>query len=439
MTQRLKRIFVTPFEKFVQIESFSGILLFAVTIISLIWANSSFGDTYEAFWHYEIGVGLGDYMYTKSLTHWINDGLMVVFFFLIGLEIKREILLGELNTLRKASLPIFAALGGVLVPVFLFLLLNDNPETAKGWGIPMATDIAFTLAILKILGKRIPLSLIIFLTAFAIVDDLAAVLAIAVFYSTGINWSLILLALIPYGLLLFLSYKKYYNEYLYFFFAFIIWVMFLKSGIHPTIAGILMAFTIPIRQKIALNENTDEIHEIVDSLVKAPSKDVPILSEGQISHIDDMQGWITRVQSPLQALEHRLHGWVAYFVIPIFALANAGVAFNDTANMDMALGLNLVLALILGKCIGVFLFSFIGVKLRWADLPKGVGFKQIFGVGLLAGVGFTMSVFIAGLAFNDTPELINSSKVGILIASFLAGLLGYIVLRITSKQKNKPE
>ena len=238
----IKRIILTPFQKFVKIESLSGVLLFSATLIAMIWANSGFSDSYNSLWQYKIGIGSETFQLTKPLILWINDGLMALFFFLIGLEIKRELLIGELNGFRKAMFPLFAAIGGMIFPLLLFLFLNDSPQTVQGWGIPMATDIAFSLAILKLLGDRVPLSLKIFLTAFAIVDDLGAVMVIAIFYSGGVDWQLISYALIPLLILSFLGYKGIYSKYWTVILGIIIWVLFLKSGIHPTIAGVLVAF-----------------------------------------------------------------------------------------------------------------------------------------------------------------------------------------------------
>ena len=246
----IKKVLLTPFQKFVKIESFSGILLMITTLIALIWANSPYGESYASIWQYKVGFTTDGFELNKPLILWINDGFMAVFFFLIGLEIKRELLIGELNSVKKIAFPLFGALGGMLVPVLFFIFLNQNPETFKGWGIPMATDIAFSLAILKLLGNRIPLSLKIFLTAFAIVDDIGAVLVIAVFYSGNLNLMMLSSAILLLAVLYYFSFKGFYSKFLLVSFGIIIWVLFLKSGIHPTVAGILLAFSVPIRQKI---------------------------------------------------------------------------------------------------------------------------------------------------------------------------------------------
>ncbi|WP_299249171.1 Na+/H+ antiporter NhaA [uncultured Lacinutrix sp.] len=433
----LKRVFLTPFQKFVKIESFSGILLMLATILALVWANSPYGDSYRELWQYDLGIVTETFEFKKPLILWINDGLMAIFFFLIGLEIKRELLIGELNTPKKIAFPLVGALGGMLVPVIFFLVLNQKPDTAQGWGIPMATDIAFSLAILNVLGKRVPLSLKIFLTAFAIVDDIGAVLVIAIFYSGSINITLLLIALALLAVLYFLSYKGIYSKFIMFIFGIIIWFLFLKSGIHPTIAGILLAFSVPIRQKIETSKFLVELENVYSNIKAASVLKKPILSHEQIEHVDNLNDWSAKFQSPLQHLEHNLHGWVAYFIIPIFALANAGVLISGSENLDIALVINIIVCLILGKGIGITLIVFIAQKLKWIEVPSDISFKQIIGVAFLAGIGFTMAIFIASLAFASTPEFIDSAKIGILIGSFISAIIGYIILRIGSSKESE--
>ncbi len=428
----IKKI-ISPFQKFVKIESLSGLLLFSATIIALIWANSSYGQVYESIWQYKIGIRFQGFELEKPLILWINDGLMAIFFFLIGLELKREFLIGELDTLKKAAFPFFAALGGVIVPITLFLILNKNLETTNGWGIPMATDIAFALAILKLLGNRVPLSIKVFLTAFAIIDDIGAVLVIAIFYSSTINWMLLIYALILLLVLGFLSYRKIYINYLYLFFGIIIWLLFLKSGIHPTIAGVLLAFTIPIRQKINIKEYTNKLTHFLERIETDTNNKNDLLSKQQIEQIENLEACTKKVKSPLQDLEHGLHYWVAFLIMPVFALSNAGVVINTNMNLDYSLITNIAVGLFIGKLIGVTTFSFIGIKLKITELPNEIKFKQIIGIAILAGVGFTMSIFIANLAFAATPTYIDSAKIGILIGSLISGVLGYIVLKLTNK------
>lgn len=430
----IKSSILTPFQKFVKIESFSGLLLLVATILALVWVNSPFSDSYLAIWQYELGFKTESFELSKPLILWINDGLMAIFFFLIGLEIKREFLIGELNSVKKVAFPLFGALGGMLVPVLLFMTLNQNPETFKGWGIPMATDIAFSLAILKVLGNRIPLSLKIFLTAFAIVDDLGAVLVIALFYSGNLNVMLLVYALLILAFLYLLSYKGIYSKFLLIFLGAIVWLLFLKAGIHPTLAGILLAFSVPVRQRIKTREFIDNLVSITNNIKKAEVIDKPILSKEQIRQIDDLEDWTNKYQSPLQHLEHSLHDWVAYFIIPLFALANAGVAISSDITLDTALVQNIVICLVIGNSIGISTIIFIAKKLKLVEIPKDIAFKQIIGVSFLAGIGFTMSIFIASLAFADNPIYIDSAKIGILIGSLISAVTGFIILRSSSKQ-----
>ncbi|MCB0461115.1 MAG: Na+/H+ antiporter NhaA [Flavobacteriaceae bacterium] len=430
----IKSSILTPFQKFVKIESFSGLLLLAATILALVWVNSPFGDSYLAIWQYEIGFKTETFELSKPLILWINDGLMAIFFFLIGLEIKREFLIGELNSVKKVAFPLFGALGGMLVPVLLFMLLNQNPETFKGWGIPMATDIAFSLAILKVLGNRVPLSLKIFLTAFAIVDDLGAVLVIALFYSGNLNVMLLVYALLILAFLYTLSYKGIYSKFLLIFLGGVVWLLFLKAGIHPTLAGILLAFSVPIRQRVMTKEFIDNLVDITNNIKKAEVMDKPILSKEQISEIDDLEDWTNKYQSPLQHLEHSLHDWVAYFIVPVFALANAGVLISSDMSLDTALVQNIVVCLVLGNSIGITTVIFIAKKLKLVEIPKDIAFKQIIGVAFLAGVGFTMSIFIGSLAFANNPIYIDSAKIGILIGSLISAVTGFVILRSSAKQ-----
>lgn len=420
---------LSPFIRFFRLESFSGILLLAATVVALAWANSPWSESYEQLWNIKIGFSAGDFILKKPLLLWINDGLMAIFFFLIGLEVKREFMIGEFNTPRKVAFPLVGALGGMSVPVLFFIIFNRVPEAAHGWGIPMATDIAFSLAILKILGKRVPYGLLMFLTAFAIIDDIGAVLIIAIFYSSELHLLYLFVAL---GLLLviyFLTLRGKFSSALTLVSGGIIWYLFLKSGFHPTIAGILMAFAVPVRQKIDTPMFLNRLEEITTGIKKAKITEKPVLCKEQIDLVDDLEEWTEKYQSPLQALEHKLHAWVAYLIIPLFALANAGVQFAGNTDMNFTLILTLVLSLIVGNSIGVSLMVLLSKKLKIITLPEKVETYHIIGVAFLAGVGFTMAIFISNLAFPGNEILLGSAKVGILIGSFLSGLLGYLVLR----------
>jgi NhaA family Na+:H+ antiporter len=424
--------------QFMHLETTASLLLFAFSILAVIWANSPFGDTYTELWRYKFTVGFANTSFhlEKSLILWINDGLMAIFFFVIGLEVKREVLAGELTTLRKASLPIFAAVGGMVFPVLIFIFFNQGKVGEHGWGIPMATDIAFTLGILKLLGNRVPLGLKIFLTAFAIVDDIGAVLVIAIFYSANIQWDLITYAILIVGVLGLLSFKHFYSKYFFFVMGFVVWVLFLKSGVHPTIAGILLAFTIPMYREINLIEYEKELTAQLNTFRGCKYKNPQLLNKKQLEIVDEIETISNQVQSPLQHLEHSLHGWVSYVIMPIFALANAGVvlSFSGLENTSH-ITLNIAMALVFGNTIGIMLLSYIAIKFKFADLPKGVKFKELLGVSILGGLGFTMSLFITNLAFDD-DALIAAAKMGVILGSLVAGSLGYLIIRMQLKPKN---
>jgi NhaA family Na+:H+ antiporter len=414
-----------PFERFFKLESSGSILLFASTIAALVIANSPLSDLYNFIWQQPLKIGLETFNLEKPLILWINDGLMAIFFFVIGLEIKREILVGELNNLQKASLPIFGAIGGMIIPVTLFFILHHGQEGMSGWGIPMATDIAFTLGILQLLGNRVPLGLKVFLTAFAIVDDIGAVMVIAIFYSLNIQWLLISIALGLLAIMFILGHRQSYNKYIFFLLGFAIWVLFLKSGIHPTIAGILIAFTIPVKRKIYTYKFYNRAKNSIE-LMKSGEDDEPeFLTEMQRGALSNLENLMEKTTSPLQHLEHKLHGWVMYIIMPLFAFANAGVELGGSLN---PLSWNISLSMVFGKAIGISLFAILAIKLGWAKLPENVNFNQIIGVSFLGGLGFTMALFISGLAYTDVA-LIDGSKTGILLGSMAAGIIGYLILR----------
>ncbi|MFZ2287436.1 MAG: Na+/H+ antiporter NhaA [Bacteroidales bacterium] len=425
----MRSIIATTFQKFDRAQSLGGILLFGATVVALIFANTQLSDLYERIRDTVVGINAGDFSLKKPLLLWINDGLMAIFFFMIGLEIKRELMIGELNTRSKMALPLIAAVGGMAVPIVFYLILNSNPLASHGWGIPMATDIAFSLAILKLLGNRVPVGLKVFLAAFAIIDDIGAVLVIALFYSSSIDWMMLVWAVVPMVILVVLNLMNRFPRYLHILLGIIIWYCFLKSGIHPTIAGVLLAFTVPLRQKTDVRTFTRKLCEIADEIRETDSEETPLLTTEQIEQIDDIEEWVEDVQSPLQHIEHVLQKWVAWLIMPLFAFFNAGVAFTTGIQPDVALISNLGLSLFLGKTIGVALFSYAGVRMKVASLPQGVSFGQIIGTAMLAGVGFTMSMFIANLAFTGAETLMDSAKIGILAGSLVSGTAGYLVLR----------
>ncbi len=416
-----------PFEQFFKQEISGSIVLIFATVAALALANSPLADFYTDFWQQKLKIGLPNFYLNETLLHWINDGLMAIFFFVIGLEIKREMLVGELNDIKKATLPIFGAVGGMVIPVMLFFMLHSGKAGVEGWGIPMATDIAFTLGILQLLGKRVPIGLKIFLTAFAIVDDIGAVLVIAIFYSGTIQWSLMLIALLLIGILFTLSYFRFYSKYLFFIIAIVVWILFLKSGIHPTIAGIMLAFTIPVKRKIDTFKFYKDSKEAIEEMKCAEDHIPDFLTKPQRGAISTLDSLTDKTISPLQRLEHKMHGWVTFLIMPIFALANAGVNLGGEI---IDLSWNLSLSMVFGKFIGIALFAYIAIKFKLAKMPENVTMNQIIGVSFLGGLGFTMALFISGLAYTDTA-LIDGAKTGILMGSFAAGLIGYVILKLS--------
>lgn len=431
-----------PINQFIKLETSSSIILFGATVAALILANSPLSEQFLDFWKNYITFSLPGFELSKPIYKWINDGLMAIFFFLIGLEIKREILSGELSHVKKASLPFFAAIGGMVIPAGLFTLLNAGNAGGEGWGIPMAADIAFSLGILTLLGNRVPTGIKIFLMAFAIIDDLGAVLVIAFFYSSNLIWANIFIGLgIVVGLAL-LSKLNYYSKYIFFIGGVIVWVLFLKSGIHATIAGVLMALTIPLNRKIdtrSFYERSKTLLDIFLTECKTNGKgEKTVLTKKQLYAIDELDELTENTTSPLQHHEHQLHGWVSYLIMPIFAFANAGVAFSFSGDTNIALSLNLAISMVVGNFIGIFSFSWLAIKINIAELPENVNFKQLAGVSFLGGLGFTMSLFINGLAYTDAA-LIDSAKMGILLGSLVAGIVGYLMIRLTVKPKPQME
>lgn len=420
------------FSRFFELESASSIILMISALVAIILANSPLRNLYFDFLDKELCISFGEFSLAKPLILWINDGMMAVFFFVIGLEIKRELIAGELQSFKKSALPITAAIGGMIIPVTLFLLIHPTEQGDRGWGVPMATDIAFSLGILQLLGKRVPISLKIFLTAFAIIDDLGAVLVIAFFYSSTIYWKYLLISLAIYFVLIMVNVFKFELKYLYFFGGVAIWYLMLKSGVHPTLAGIMMAMVTPATRKIGRQAFARNMREVVDDFEKNSSSG-QFLNYKQIEAVDKAEKLVTEVQPNLQSLEHKLHMWVAYLIMPVFALANAGVEFNfKEAGGLNPLAFHIGFALFFGKVIGITGFSWLGVKLKFASLPENVNFKHILGISFLGAVGFTMALFINSLAYAD-PSLANSAKIGIIITSVFSGILGYIYLNKTLK------
>ncbi len=423
--------------KFIRQETLGGILLILATVVAVIWANSSFYNGYHYLTH-EIRVGTSFGAFHFSLHHWVNDGLMALFFFTIGLEIKREVMGGELSSMKKAALPVMAAIGGMVVPAGIFLLFTwNNPDHSLGWGIPMATDIAFALGIVALLGSRVNINLKIFLTALAIADDLGAILVIAIFYTDTINYYQLGIALIAIIILISGNRMGIRSTLFYGLIGLVgVWLAFFFSGVHATIAGVLIAFTIPANAKINETQYIENLCTLLGKFEGEKRSDSQLLTQQQAHLIGKIESLGEDAHTPLQRLEHLLHPLSAYLIIPVFALFNAGVRVEGNI-LDMVLhpvSLGIIAGLVLGKFIGVSIFSHLVIKLKLAELPQGVGFRDIYGAALLAGIGFTMSIFISDLAFSD-PQLIQVAKVGIFTASILAAVLGVFML-LSGKEKD---
>ena len=424
-----RRILLRPFQTFFGLESASGILLLAAAVLALVWANSPWATAYFRLWETHFVAGGGGLVIDKSLHHWINDGLMAVFFFVVGLEIKRELLVGELASPKKAALSVAAAIGGMVAPALLYVALNAGGVGAAGWGIPMATDIAFALGVLALLGSRVPLALKVFVTAIAIVDDLGAVLVIAFFYTAELSWTALGVAAVVMGLLVLLNRLGARSTTPYVLLGLVLWVAFLKSGVHATVAGVLLALTIPARRRIDAPEFLRRAQLFVAEFAEdvKPGRTEPTADQRDAVH--SLEVAAEAVETPLTRLEHALHPWVAFFIMPVFALANAGVTLGGDlgAVLTSPVALGIILGLFVGKQVGILVFSWLAIRLGLAALPAGVGWRQVWGVGLLCGIGFTMSLFIASLAFPD-PALLDVSKIGILAASLVSGGAGALVL-----------
>ncbi|SDI22020.1 Na+:H+ antiporter, NhaA family [Chryseobacterium taeanense] len=428
---------VQPMQRFIQQEKSGGLLLGISVILALILANTPLSHVYHEILEQSFGFRWNNETYFEyNIHHWINDGLMSVFFFVVGLELKREIIGGELSNVRKALLPIFAAIGGMVVPAIIYIIFNPAGEPQKGWGIPMATDIAFALGVLYLLGNKIPLALKVFLTALAIVDDLGAVLVIAFFYTSEINMTFLLVGLFIL-LLMYLGNRLGVRSIIFYALLGIggVWTCFLVSGVHATIAAVLAAFTIPADVNIRENVFIDKIKAYLERFKNIdPQENTPTLTNEQLHVLEKMNEATLAATPPLQRLEHAMHPAVSFLIIPIFAIANAGVSLNIDIDKlfvnNIAIGT--AMGLLLGKVIGVVGFSVLFIKLKIAKVPEGMNIRNLFGLGFLASIGFTMSLFITSLAFSH-EEFQTQAKIGIFAASLIGGIIGYIILNKTSK------
>ncbi len=429
------------FRKFARIAASGGLLLLVATVVAFAWANSPWVESYQNLRETYVTFGWGDAALSKTALHWINDGLMVLFFFVVGLEIKRELMAGELATPRKAALPMAAALGGMVVPAGIYLALNAGGDAVAGWGVPMATDIAFALAVLTVLGDRVPTSLKVFLTALAIVDDLGAILVIAIFYSTGVAWGWLGLG----GALLVgcmvLNAAGVRRPVAYALPGLVIWLAFYESGVHATVAGVLLAMTIPARTRIDDLQFLSRGRALLADYAHATEEpDLAMASHEQQEALHKLEEAMDHASTPLQRLEHVLHPWVTYLILPLFAFANAGVAVEPSVVSALLepLGLGIILGLVLGKQVGVMFFAWISVRTGIAAMPADLTWKEIYGAGWLAGIGFTMSLFIAGLAFGP-GETLEAAKLAILCASLISGVVGWALLRRWASQSISPD
>jgi len=431
---------IKPFNQFQKKEASSSIILIGAAVVALLWANSPFSITYQHFWETPLRVSLGRWAVELSLREWINEALMCVFFFTVGLEIKREILVGELSSFRKAILPVTAAAGGMLVPALIYYGFNHGMPTSSGWGIPMATDIAFALGVLYVLGKRVPPAVKVFLSALAIADDIGAVFIIALFYTKGLVVSKLLFSA---GIILTIAIASYFwirSTIFYATMAVLLWLSILGSGIHPTVAGILVAMFIPAKGRINTDRFLSQLEQYLETFRCSLDGcgDSILVNEQHLNAVQSIELACHHVETPLQRLEHALHPWVAYLIVPLFALANAGVNLTSvkiSAIATSSVALGVFFGLLIGKPIGITLFTIIAVRAGISELPSNVRYRHIVGVSIIAAIGFTMSLFITMLSFED-KHYINTAKLAVFVASVMAGLAGIVWLYLATKERS---
>lgn len=421
---RLARMLARPVEKFLHVEASSGIILLATALIALVWANSPWASTYELLLHTPISLGFGEYAFTQTLHFWINDILMVVFFFVVGLEVRRELFEGELSTPRRAALPVAAALGGIVLPAAIYLSINAGSPASDGWGVPMATDIAFAIGVLALLGRRVPAALRVLLLALAIIDDIGAILIIALFYSSGIGAIGFVIAGLGIAIVLVMQRVGVRNPFIYVAPGILVWVGILYAGIHPTIAGVILGLLTPVRSWFGHEDflaTTDRaLHSLRSKNASAmdPRALLPDLERINVARREAV--------SPVTRIEAALHPWVAFGIMPLFALANAGVSvggLGDDLSGLTGIALGVGLGLVVGKPLGIVAFSWLAVRFGVAALPRGVSWTGVLVVGCVGGIGFTMALFIGTLAFSD-PSMLAVAKIAVLVASAIAGAVG---------------
>ena len=430
----VKKIQPTTFQRFFRTETVGASILLLFAIAALVLANSPLANVYEQFWQIPLSLGIVDHSLSLTLHQWTNDALMAVFFLLVGLEIKRELLAGELASVKKATLPIACAIGGMIVPAAVYWMFNRTGVAARGWGIPMATDIAFALGALTLVAPRAPIAAKVFLTALAIVDDMGAVIVIAFVYSDAIAWSALGNAVVVLLILVGFNALRVRHLWPYLLVGVVFWYFVHESGIHGTVAGVLLAFTIPTHTRINATEFSRRARALLDRFDRTETGDLVVLtSKGQQETLFALEHASEGVTAPILRLEHALHNFSAFVVMPLFAFANAGVKISGPVQYA-SIGLGVLAGLIIGKPLGITAAAFVAVKSGIAKLPDGISWKSLLGYACLAGIGFTMSLFIAMLAFGEGRP-VNSAKLGILAGSLLAGIVAAIILKTTARPK----
>ena len=442
MSNPILKTFDYAFLSFLKHRVNGGMVLMVVAVLAMVIANSPWAEAYHAFWNHPVSLQVGEFNLFShhgeplTLMAFINDALMAVFFFSVGLEIKREVLVGELSSLRQALLPIIAAVGGMIVPMVIYYLMTAGIPASGGLAIPMATDIAFSLGVLSLFGKRIPLSLKIFLTAFAVVDDIGGILVIAFCYTSHLAGGYLLAAFIVLAILLIANRMQVMSRTFYCVSGIVVWYLFLQSGVHATIAGVLVAFTIPSIPCLNVKKYITRIRENIAGFPHFDKSSI-LLTPNQIDVLKSIESASDKVISPLQFMEDRMHGMVNYLIMPLFAFANAGITLSGNGSGEIA-GLvtyAVVLGLVLGKFVGIYSFTWLAVRMRVTSLPQGMNWRNTAGVALLGGIGFTVSLFIANLSFGVVDEaLLSQAKLGVLVGTVLAGILGYVVLKLTLRR-----
>ena len=422
-----------PIQNYIDTEEAGAFVLLAAAVAALGWVNSPWADSYGDFWHKYISFDIVIFALDQNLEHLVNDGLMAIFFFLVGLEIKRELLHGELSTFRKAFLPTAAAAGGMVVPALMYVAFNGTSgEGARGWGIPMATDIAFALGVLALLGRRIPAELRVFLLGLAVVDDLGAIAVIAVFYSETINWADLGMSIALFGVIAALVRFGLRSMGIYIILSIFMWQFLLESGIHATLAGVALAALVPSQPFIHRKDYPAAVETLLGDLKEATEQGDESRAGAIIEEIERLS---SGTEGPMERLEGLVHPWVSFLILPVFALANAGIVFTSdslSAAAESSVTLGVLVALPVGKAVGVFGATWLAVRLGIGSLPAGVSWGQVVGVGLLAGIGFTVAIFVSSIAFNDAA-IVDQAKMGVFAASVLAGVVGYGVLRVSSR------